>query len=349
VLKPSLVACAAAAALAVPSVAAAQVSGRVVDSFNQPLSGVEVVAWGTGEVLGRVVSDSVGEFSFDVSAFEVRRISALHQGAPSTFVHEIQPPLLVTVATAPVELAGIDVTVEPVQCSAVDDPAARASLVAAAGEFSPQTGFRGLGWSHHERSSTSPAIMLPADEAWRFQGVHAQVGSTKQRTPGRSLLFESRVDSIGYAPYRQLEGLSSGWPFPALHGSDAYHFATPTFTARHKFWLESTEGSRDTIAFCPVRGGDAIRGRLYLVDGEFESAEWTFISEEGSELGGGGSVRFASVRDQWGALHLLAESGTRWRTAPNRPGYFVVIATQYDDWQISESDERPAFARIGRN
>lgn len=334
--------------VAVP--ASPQVSGTVRAPNVDPVPVAEVLLWGRGRLLDRVLTEGNGRFASRVPPDSVQRISIHHIG----FLTEVlsgptarSSDISVVLEPRPIPLPEIEVVVSREICSQEPSQRAYDLWVAASRRYSSDTAFRGgLAAGHQESGDVSvnrlgalrTAKLVPRMSRWR--GAR----------PGQTL--EDRVETEGYA-WRLQAGTSLGarhlnWVYPSFEERHAYHFATAAFGERHRFHVLDADQEDVVLVFCPPVGERAgLRGRIELSgDSMFVAARWSVLSEDPDE-GAGGEVIFGEVRDATGQRHLVSARGSLWRHSgrggedPNPPRQYWQVVRINTEWIVSPDSEWP--------
>jgi hypothetical protein len=162
-------------------------------------------------------------------------------------------------------------------------------------------------------------------------------------------MLEDGIARDGYA--RLLDGVNaditatwSAWAYPPLEAELATHFASDEFARRNDLAMTSVD-DRAAIRFCGAR---RFRSRPYLsgvlvlrADGSLERAWWRFRTPAPDEEAGG-EVEFAELDATAGPPLLLPARGRFYR----RQGAAAFFQRQqtYDGWRTAGRGEIPAEA-----
>jgi hypothetical protein len=327
-----------------------QVSGTVRARDVGPMSAAEVLIWGRGRLVDRLITDGDGRFQSSVPRDSVRRISIHHIGFLTEIIADptaLSSEISVVLDRLPIALPEIEVVVSRDICS--EEPSQRAYDLwsAASSRYASDTALRGgLAAGHQESGDVRSdrlgevraAQLIPRMSRWRGAG------------PGQTM--EDRVESEGYAwplePGASLGARHLHWVYPSFEERHAYHFATATFGERHRFYLMDASDEGAVLAFCPLEGErTGLRGRIELSgDSMFTAARWSVLTGDPYE-GAGGEVVFGEVRDANGQRHLVASRGTYWRHSgrnvpyPNLPRSYWQLIRINTEWILSPDSEWP--------
>jgi len=320
------------AALLVPRVSSAQISGRVVGADGrQPVPQALVELLSASGVEERAYSDAEGRFALrngnsrDRLVLLVRRI-----GFAPARIDSVLPGREYSVAMRehPVPLPEMYVA----SCPAPDDPESRRIWEEARSRYVlvPDTVAVWVAHGSISFGSAGAAAVgyLPLSQ-WTTRGQGQGVTSSG---------FRRNVLTVGYA-YRRPPGRYHGaefgrWQYPRLDGGAAEHFADSLFGALHTFQVPHRVGDLVDIGFCPRSAGRPdIEGVITIMPGHgLVAAGWRFVMPPGEEEAGG-QVVFLPASDSAPGF-LLPSYGVYWRRPRGSPQYLQWIH-QYDRFGVN--------------
>lgn len=338
------------ALLFVAAPASPQVSGTVRAPDLDPVPVAEVLLWGHGRLLDRVLTQGNGRFGSRIPSDSVQRISIHHIGYHTEILSgptARSPDISVVLEPRPIPLPELEVVVSRDICLQEPSQYGYDIWLAASRRYASDTAFRGGLAAGHQESGDVSVNQLGAVEA---ANLVPRMSRWRGARPGQTL--EDRVDSEGYAWPLQ-SGVSLGarhlnWVYPSFEERHAYHFATAAFGERHRFHVLDTDREDVELVFCPPPGErTGLRGRLQLSgDSMFVAARWSILSEDPVE-GAGGEVIFGEVRDATGQRHLVSARGSYWRHSgrgaenPDPPRYYWQVIRINTEWIVSPDSEWP--------
>lgn len=310
--------------------ARAQVAGRVVDADGAPLAGVRLTLERADAAPRAVVTASDGAFRFDSAASARATTLRAHRIGYTPVERAVRPgetDVLLRMTAVPLALEGLAASARRHRCPAPDDARARQLWSEAAARYADVTGTRGwelIGWQAEQTREADDLHRI--DEA-ALRPLRARPGPTATRD------VDPMIDSAGYARplpyrdpgYRALETPYFAWRYVALHGTHAYHFASPVFAAGHTFQLLGDDGAERWIGFCPVRRDRPhVSGTLRIAEGALHSAEWRWHVPRADERAGGQVVFDTAWVAGEARPHLVAGRGVFWRRVAGTPRYLHV-------------------------
>lgn len=325
---PILLACVLA-----PVATSAQVHGRTVDAFNEPLPDVHVELWGIRGRIATTRTNANGDFYFaPEAAVESTGIVARRLGfRPLSMAFDARRGgrvyVMERLATA---LPTVVSTASRRACPNVEDPDARATWTAVRARY------------YHPPYSYSWWVVAVADSGFVNPRDVGQVDEARLTATGigiggaQRLADSGRIADSGYAyrTYQTIQGrVRPGWAYARLGSWMAQHFLDPLFAVRNSFsWAaQSHSGERSAIVFCPkTRRLPSISGTLQLgADGTLASASWIFHTPSPNESAGG-TVTLAPLAYE-GPRLLLPAFSVIWRrgTGANRDSFYQV-ATRFE-------------------
>jgi len=330
------------AALLLATPLSAQVEGIVQDPDGKPVAEVLLELWAPTARLAASTSSASGRFSFppDASAaglwvrrigFRPRRIELSR--ADTRLVITLEP-LLLAQPTLVAAVASL--------CPHVEEPEARAAVVAMAYRYSQGTDSLGLAtyaWA------TAGRVAVPGLDNFDTTKVTlAQLGSA-----GLARRYLRRqIQAYGYAlPAGGGFGEATGaWEYIRLGSTFPQHFADSVFRVRHRFYFLPAADGGHRVAFCPTtRGLPSIEGILELSPTTaLLRATWVFRTPKPVEEAGG-EVTLAPPSLSSPSL-LLPVAGLYWRRL-SQSSYYQAWE-KYERWVIGRSDSIPRLPPVGQ-
>jgi hypothetical protein len=341
-----------ALAVFAPSVAAAQVTIKVVAEDGRPLSGVEVELWsGVRRVAmrstgadGKFIVAAVGDSVREAWTVTVRRMG--YRPVSARMPREATS-LVVTLAALPPLLREVTVVTKPDQQR---DPCTRRPSVEAMVLYARAASFYRDDTRWLDRIARYAYVIrstqlaerdsmrgVPQRGGWiRNAGVYDGPSAGNTTAVPRRLSVTERLALPFPTPERQR---AAGWSFPLFHQWQAPSFVSRSFVDSMPKAVVMRGGKRSVISFCPRdRRPPYTSGEIELgTDSTIVAVRWKFVLGKPGQEAGGLAV-FPAPESRTTRAHLLPANAMFWSRVPMSER-FETTEYAYGRWFVAEPGE----------
>ena len=345
-------------AAVLPSIAATQVRGVVLETGGTPQRDVLVELWSPVAVVARERTDEAGRFAFDAGRtggavrLVLSRTGLQHRSIPLAAGDSV---LSLRVRSEAIPLAGVIIRPHRESlCPARGEPAARELWQAMASRYDAESFRLGRGSRAVQvDEEVEPWALVPPSPPYERPGVRLLAGTRTDRDHWWSFGADTGAETsratitrVGYA-WRLTESFDpayAAWRYEDLGAGNAIHWITAEFGALHGFFVVARDQGETLVAFCPQgdpRARPTIEGILTIgPDSTLVQASWRFHTPKPDEEAGGDAT-FFPPGPSMPVRALLPREDLFWRRTSH--GRYFQRWRQYDQWVFSEDGEEPIF------
>ena len=314
-----------------PSLAQAQIEGRVLDESGAPIPHATVQLRGAGSNLATAMTDSAGRFLLRIHPQgESLTASALGMASREAPLGDLMHPMEIVLLREPISLPLLEATAAAFRCPEADDSRARELWVQAMARYEPMESglFLSAEVAEKRRGETWPEDFGNTDA----------LSITKEIIGGRVgpdyRWSEQAIRENGYAlpeKWSSLDGRTEAWRYLDLGGAQAHFLTFPWFPDLLTMGVAQDDDRGVTIAFCDLKGRrrPGIQGQVHIdAEGWVRDVEWKMPTPPPEE-DSGGQVYFGAASE-----FLLPESSVFWRKTSM--GKYFQETRRFGPWHVGE-------------